>query len=415
MSIAVFQLFKNFFALFSPLPLLRQNFQTLSLLKIGISLSHLQKKERKRKMAPSVPSAALTPKNGKNDNDNDNDDAKLLKARCRAEVFEYSGLLPAQLVKKHLCCASVFEVTTKNSNYNHQHHHQHSFERCVMQTQEKLLERCAEEEETKNSANPFAKTLERRRVEEVLRMNFEANSTTSGAYRRLENKTKKMEANVKCILDAYEASLDETKCGCTEEDGDSIRVDFFCLFLFMHGINLPSAKSPMKANAEWYSSLTGGGGNYGGESSSTTHQNNEQQQKSERDKEEFVRMKFLISHWNDIKTIATKTDDLIDSPGLISANSWECFQYVFQFYDANEMKEVDSKAAKEKLQTALNIYRLLEDCLSSISSFSGALKKPFELRVGHLKKQTFARELLPASAERNVVEDEILSSCLISD
>jgi len=367
-------------------------------------------------MAPSVPSAALTPKNGDNDDDDNDgdDDARLLRARCRAEVFEYSGLLPAQMVKKHLCCASVFEVTTKNSNYNHQHH-QHSFERCVMQTQEKLLERCAEEEETENSANPFAKTLERRRVEEVLRMNFEANSTTSGAYRRLENKTKKMEANVKCILDAYDASLDKTKCGCTEEGGDSIRVDFFCLFLLMHGINLPSAKSPMKANAEWYSSLTGGGRNYGGESSSTTHQNNEQQQKSERDKEEFVRMKFLISHWNDIKTIATKTDDLIDSPGLISANSWECFQYVFHFYDANEMKEVDSKAAKEELQTALNFYRLLEDSLSSISSFSGALKKPFELRVENLKKQTFARELVPSSAERNEAEDEILSSCMISD
>ena len=376
-----------------------------------LSLSLIFKRKNERKMAPSVPSAALTPKNGNNDDDDD-DDARLLKARCRAEVFEYSGLLPAQLVKKHLCCASVFEVTTKNSNYNH---HRHSFERCVMQTQEKLLERCAEEEETENSANPFAKTLERRRVEEVLRMNFEANSTTSGAYRLLENKTKKMEANVKCILDAYDASLDKTKCGCTEEDGDSIRVDFFCLFLFMHGINLPSAKSPMKANAEWYSSLTGGGGNYGGESSSNTHQNNEQQQKSERDKEEFVRMKFLISHWNDIKTIATKTDDLIDSPGLISANSWECFQYVFHFYDANEMKEVDSKAAKEELQTALNIYRLLEDSLSSISSFSGALKKPFELRVENLKKQTFARELVPSSAERNEAEDEILSSCLISD
>lgn len=285
---------------------------------------------------------------------------------------------------------------------------------------------------TTENTNPFVKTLERRRVEDVLRENFEENNnttassatttTTSAAYRRLNNNNnnngKKLDANVKCILDAYEASLD-TRDSSTA-GGSRVRVDFFCLFLFMHGINLPSAKSPMKANAEWYSSLGGGNSEEGNDSA---EQNNEQelkqqQQRSERDKEEFVRMKFLISHWNDIKTIATKTDDLIDSPGLISANSWECFKYVFQFYDANEMREIDAKSAKEKLQTVQNIYRLLEDSLSSkISSFSGALKKPFELRVENLKKQTFARELVSSAntKEEESDDDEIISSCLIAN
>ena len=101
-----------------------------------------------------------------------------------------------------------------------------------------------------------------------MRENFEENNnsttssatttTTSAAYRRLNNNNngKKLDANVKCILDAYEASLD-TRDSSTA-GGSRVRVDFFCLFLFMHGINLPSAKSPMKANAEWYSSLGGG-------------------------------------------------------------------------------------------------------------------------------------------------------------
>ena len=157
----------------------------------------------------------------------------------------------------------------------------------------------------------------------------------------------------------------------------------------MHGINLPSAKSPMKANAEWYSSLGGGNSEEGNDSA---EQNNEQQlkqqqQRSERDKEEFVRMKFLISHWNDIKTIATKTDDLIDSPGLISANSWECFKYVFQFYDANEMREIDAKSAKEKLQTVQNIYRLLEDSLySKISSFFRRVEETVRVARGKFEK-----------------------------
>ena len=89
----------------------------------------------------------------------------------------------------------------------------------------------------------------------------------------------------------------------------------------MHGINLPSAKSPMKANAEWYSSLSGRNSeNVNANYEQQQQQQEQRQKKSERDKEEFVRMKFSISHWNDIKTIATKTDDLIDSPGLISAD-----------------------------------------------------------------------------------------------
>ena len=342
----------------------------------------------------------------------------MMRARCRKEVFEYSGVIPSQLVGKHLSSSVLLShQKTDNSLVVSSSSSSLSFEQRVMQTQERLLERCErreeeedkeeEEEETKKkknsnsnttteNTNPFVKTLERRRVEDVLRENFEENNTTtassatttttSAAYRRLNNNNnnngKKLDANVKCILDAYEASLD-TRDSSTA-GGSRVRVDFFCLFLFMHGINLPSAKSPMKANAEWYSSLGGGNSEEGNDSA---EQNNEQQlkqqqQRSERDKEEFVRMKFLISHWNDIKTIATKTDDLIDSPGLISANSWECFKYVFQFYDANEMREIDAKSAKEKLQTVQNIYRLLEDSLSSkISSFSGALKKPFELRV----------------------------------
>jgi len=354
---------------------------------------------------------------------------RRLKARCRAEVFEYSGVVPAQLVKKHL--------TTTSSNA--------SFERCVLHTQERLLERCKEEEEEEEeeeentkeemrTRDPFAKRLERKRVEEVLRVNFEENSTWSGTYRRMNNNAlgKKIELNIKCILDAYEASLKKEKKGAraTEEEDSSsthVRVDLFCLFLYMHGINLPSAKSPMKANAEWYSSLSGRNSeNVNANYEQQQQQQEQRQKKSERDKEEFVRMKFSISHWNDIKTIATKTDDLIDSPGLISANSWECFIYVFQFYDANKMREVNVDA-KEKLQSVQNIYRLLEDSLSSISSCSGALKNPFELRVENLKKQTFARELVSTGSnttttttntkkeEEEEENDEIISTCLISD
>ena len=380
------------------------------------------------------------------------EEKEMMRARCRREVFECSGVIPSQLVRKHLVVLS--HQKTNNSLVSSSL--SSSFEQRVMQTQERLLERCEKREEEdkeedkeeeeeekkkkKNSnsnttttanTNPFVKTLERRRVEDVLRENFEENNntassttTTSAAYRRPNNNNnnntigKKLDANVKCILDAYEASLDTRDS--SSAGGSRVRVDFFCLFLFMHGINLPSAKSPMKANAEWYSSLGGGNSEEGNNS---TEQNNEQQlkqqqQRSERDKEEFVRMKFLISHWNDIKTIATKTDDLIDSPGLISANSWECFKYVFQFYDANEMREIDAKSAKEKLQTVQNIYRLLEDSLSSkISSFSGALKKPFELRVENLKKQTFARELVSSAStkEQENDDDEIISSCLITN
>jgi len=378
------------------------------------------------------------------------EEKEMMRARCRREVFECSGVIPSQLVRKHLVVLS--HQKTNNSLVSSSL--SSSFEQRVMQTQERLLERCEKREEEdkeedkeeeekkkkKNSnsnttttanTNPFVKTLERRRVEDVLRENFEENNntassttTTSAAYRRPNNNNnnntigKKLDANVKCILDAYEASLDTRDS--SSAGGSRVRVDFFCLFLFMHGINLPSAKSPMKANAEWYSSLGGGNSEEGNNS---TEQNNEQQlkqqqQRSERDKEEFVRMKFLISHWNDIKTIATKTDDLIDSPGLISANSWECFKYVFQFYDANEMREIDAKSAKEKLQTVQNIYRLLEDSLSSkISSFSGALKKPFELRVENLKKQTFARELVSSAStkEEENDDDEIISSCLITN
>jgi TBCC domain-containing protein 1 len=383
----------------------------------------------------------------------------MMRARCRKEAFEYSGVIPSQLVGKHLSASSVLlshQKTNNDSLVVSSSSSSLSFEQRVMQTQERLLERCERREEeeeedkeedkedkdekkrnsnattTTENTNPFVKTLERRRVEDVLRENFEENNnttassatttTTSAAYRRLNNNNnnngKKLDANVKCILDAYEASLD-TRDSSTA-GGSRVRVDFFCLFLFMHGINLPSAKSPMKANAEWYSSLGGGNSEEGNDSA---EQNNEQQlkqqqQRSERDKEEFVRMKFLISHWNDIKTIATKTDDLIDSPGLISANSWECFKYVFQFYDANEMREIDAKSAKEKLQTVQNIYRLLEDSLSSkISSFSGALKKPFELRVENLKKQTFARELVSSAStkEEENDDDEIISSCLIAN
>ena len=378
------------------------------------------------------------------------EEKEMMRARCRREVFECSGVIPSQLVRKHLVVLS--HQKTNNSLVSSSL--SSSFEQRVMQTQERLLERCEKREEEdkeedkeeeekkkkKNSnsnttttanTNPFVKTLERRRVEDVLRENFEENNntassttTTSAAYRRPNNNNnnntigKKLDANVKCILDAYEASLDTRDS--SSAGGSRVRVDFFCLFLFMHGINLPSAKSPMKANAEWYSSL---GGRNSEEGNNSTEQNNEQQlkqqqQRSERDKEEFVRMKFLISHWNDIKTIATKTDDLIDSPGLISANSWECFKYVFQFYDANEMREIDAKSAKEKLQTVQNIYRLLEDSLSSkISSFSGALKKPFELRVENLKKQTFARELVSSAStkEEENDDDEIISSCLITN
>jgi len=386
------------------------------------------------------------------------EEKEMMRARCRREVFECSGVIPSQLVRKHLVVLS--HQKTNNSLVSSSL--SSSFEQRVMQTQERLLERCEKREEEdkeedkeeeeeeeeeekkkkKNSnsnttttanTNPFVKTLERRRVEDVLRENFEENNntassttttTTSAAYRRPNNNNnnntigKKLDANVKCILDAYEASLDTRDS--SSAGGSRVRVDFFCLFLFMHGINLPSAKSPMKANAEWYSSL---GGRNSEEGNNSTEQNNEQQlkqqqQRSERDKEEFVRMKFLISHWNDIKTIATKTDDLIDSPGLISANSWECFKYVFQFYDANEMREIDAKSAKEKLQTVQNIYRLLEDSLSSkISSFSGALKKPFELRVENLKKQTFARELVSSASteEEENDDDEIISSCLIAN
>ena len=82
------------------------------------------------------------------------------------------------------------------------------------------------------------------------------------------------------------------------------------------------------------------------------------------------------------------------------------------------MREIDAKSAKEKLQTVQNIYRLLEDSLSSkISSFSGALKKPFELRVENLKKQTFARELVSSAStkEEENDDDEIISSCLIAN
>ena len=68
----------------------------------------------------------------------------------------------------------------------------------------------------------------------------------------------------------------------------------------------------------------------------------------------------------------------------------ECFIYVFQFYDANKMREVNVDA-KEKLQSVQNIYRLLEDSLSSISSCSGALKNPFELRGKFEKANVCAR------------------------
>ena len=86
-----------------------------------------------------------------------------------------------------------------------------------------LLERCKEEEEEEEeeentkeemrTRDPFAKRLERKRVEEVLRVNFEENSTWSGTYRRMNNNAlgKKIELNIKCILDAYEASLKKKK------------------------------------------------------------------------------------------------------------------------------------------------------------------------------------------------------------
>ena len=168
---------------------------------------------------------------------------RRLKARCRAEVFEYSGVVPAHW-KKHL--------TTTSSNA--------SFERCVLHTQERLLERCKEEEEEEEeeentkeemrTRDPFAKRLERKRVEEVLRVNFEENSTWSGTYRRMNNNAlgKKNRTEHQVYSDAYEASLKKEKGARATEEEDSlsthVRVDLFCLFLYMHGINLPSAKSP---------------------------------------------------------------------------------------------------------------------------------------------------------------------------
>ena len=98
---------------------------------------------------------------------------------------------------------------------------------------------------TTENTNPFVKTLERRRVEDVLRENFEENNnttassatttTTSAAYRRLNNNNnnngKKLDANVKCILDAYEASLD-TRDSSTA--GGFTRESRFLLLVFVY-------------------------------------------------------------------------------------------------------------------------------------------------------------------------------------
>ena len=178
------------------------------------------------------------------------EEKETMRARCRKEVFEYSGVIPSQLVGKHLSSSVLLSHQKTNNSLlvSSSSSSSLSFEQRVMQTQERLLERCERREEedkeedkeedeedkdekkknsnsntTTENTNPFVKTLERRRVEDVLRENFGENNnttassatttTTSAAYRRLNNNNnnnngKKLDANVKCILDAYEASLD---------------------------------------------------------------------------------------------------------------------------------------------------------------------------------------------------------------
>ena len=72
-----------------------------------------------------------------------------MRARCRKEAFEYSGGIPSQLVGKHLSASSVLlsHQKTNDSLVVSSSSSSLSFEQRVMQTQERLLERCEKREE----------------------------------------------------------------------------------------------------------------------------------------------------------------------------------------------------------------------------------------------------------------------------
>jgi len=71
------------------------------------------------------------------------EEKEMMRARCRREVFECSGVIPSQLVRKHLVVLS--HQKTNNSLVSSSL--SSSFEQRVMQTQERLLERCEKREE----------------------------------------------------------------------------------------------------------------------------------------------------------------------------------------------------------------------------------------------------------------------------
>ena len=79
------------------------------------------------------------------------EEKETMRARCRKEVFEYSGVIPSQLVGKHLSASSSVLLSHQKTNNNSlvvsSSSSSLSFEQRVMQTQERLLERCERREE----------------------------------------------------------------------------------------------------------------------------------------------------------------------------------------------------------------------------------------------------------------------------
>ena len=75
------------------------------------------------------------------------EEKETMRARCRKEVFEYSGVIPSQLVRKHLSSVLLSHQKTNNSLLVSSSSSSLSFEQRVMQTQERLLERCEKREE----------------------------------------------------------------------------------------------------------------------------------------------------------------------------------------------------------------------------------------------------------------------------
>ena len=410
----------------------------------------------------------------RSNDDSSVDIINVIRARIRSQVFDYASMIPLKVVERALM-KPVLLIRGRTDNSNSQTSSLAlSFQERVHLTQDRLIEHVVQRTSARNDAyvhssqnnknsddDGYCKKIRREDLERIVLNGGEGDeniftNTTKNEHGQEENDIKRNARNggqsssramknLKCILDAYEATKttilpkgrrsiskadkedkdddDKTMTTTADDDDDDdndddddglIRIDFFCLFLFVHGINLPSAKSPMRANTDWYN-----------DSQNMTNENNNNN--NERDEKEFVRMKFLITHWNDIKTICTKADDLIDSPELlVSDRAWECFRYVFQFYDEKKLIEIENKEAKKRLETIQSVYLLLEDSLSASSSSSSlphtttitqnhfsnvSFVKPFELCVENLKKETFARELVQSS--KNSLE--LISSCFISN